>query len=79
LRKECNGLPESVVTNIKTCRRKLVINIYLTYYVHLVGTKEVIDCKNEWSGKLKKNLLISLFFTFLLAPPGPVLAIIRLL
>jgi len=42
-----------VPTLHKASRRKLVINIYLTYYVHLVGTKEVIDCKNAWSGKLK--------------------------
>jgi hypothetical protein len=30
--------------------------MYLTYYVHLVGIKEVIDCKNAWSGKLKKTI-----------------------
>ena len=27
--------------------------MYLAYYVHLVGIKEVIDCKNVWSGKLQ--------------------------
>jgi hypothetical protein len=27
--------------------------MYLTYYVHLEGIKEVTDCKNAWSGKLK--------------------------
>jgi len=26
--------------------------LYLTYYVHLVEIKELIDCKNPWSGKL---------------------------
>jgi hypothetical protein len=28
--------------------------MYLTYYVHFVGIKEVVDCKNAWSGKLEK-------------------------
>jgi hypothetical protein len=27
--------------------------LYLTYYVHLVGIKEVIDCNNARSGKLQ--------------------------
>ena len=29
--------------------------MYLTYYILLAGTKEVIECKNAWSGMLKKN------------------------
>jgi len=29
--------------------------MYLTYYILLAGTKEVIECKNAWSGKLKKK------------------------
>jgi len=33
-----------------------VINVCVFYYyVHIVGIKEVIDCKNARSGKLKKN------------------------
>jgi hypothetical protein len=27
--------------------------LYLTYYIHLVAIKEVIDCKNARSGKLQ--------------------------
>jgi hypothetical protein len=30
--------------------------MYLNYYVHLVGIKEVIGCKNALKGKLKKIL-----------------------
>jgi len=39
-----SGLPEDGVTNTETCRRLLVIHIYmyLTYYLHLVGIKKVI-------------------------------------
>jgi hypothetical protein len=29
--------------------------MYLTYYIHLVGIKEVIECKHAWRRKLKKN------------------------
>jgi len=29
--------------------------MYLTYYVHLGGMKEVIDCQNARSGKVKKK------------------------
>jgi len=29
--------------------------IFLTYYVHLVRIKEMIDWKNVWSGKLQNN------------------------
>ena len=29
--------------------------MYLTYYVLLVGIREVTDCKNAWNGKLKKK------------------------
>jgi hypothetical protein len=28
--------------------------MYLTYYVHLVGIKQVTDCKKARCGKLKK-------------------------
>jgi len=36
-----------------------VINIYiLTYYVHLVGTEEVIDCRNARSVKLQGNRVL---------------------
>jgi hypothetical protein len=28
--------------------------MYLTYYVHLVGIKEVIDCKNARSGNIQE-------------------------
>jgi len=35
--------------------------MYLTYYVHLVGIKEVIDCKNARCGKLKKKNPLSQF------------------
>jgi len=35
--------------------------MYLTYYVHLVGIKEVIDCKNARCGKLKKKTLCPSF------------------
>jgi hypothetical protein len=33
--------------------------IYLTYYVHLVGIKQMTDCKNARCGKLKKNVAIA--------------------
>lgn len=44
-------------------------NVYLTPTVHLVGVKEVIDCKNGRSEKLQKRLsavfiLFDLFFFF---------------
>jgi len=29
--------------------------LYLTYYVHLVGIKEVIDCTKARSGKLQTD------------------------
>jgi len=35
--------------------------MYLTYYVHLAGIRELINCKNARCGKLKKN---KLFFSF---------------
>jgi hypothetical protein len=36
-----------------------VINIFiLTYYVHLVGVQEVIDCRNARSGKLQDNRVL---------------------
>jgi hypothetical protein len=31
------------------------IFIYLTYYVRLVGIKEVTDCRNARCGKLQNN------------------------
>jgi hypothetical protein len=33
--------------------------MYLTYYVHLVGIKQVTDCKNARCGKLKENVAIA--------------------
>ena len=30
--------------------------MYLTYYVPLVGIKQVSDCKNAQCGELKKNV-----------------------
>jgi hypothetical protein len=32
--------------------------MYLTYYVYLVGTKEVTNCKNARSGKLQDNRVL---------------------
>jgi hypothetical protein len=32
--------------------------MYLTYYLHLVGIKEVINCKNAQSGKLQNYLMM---------------------
>jgi hypothetical protein len=29
--------------------------MYVTYCVYLVGIKEMIDCKNVWSGKLQNS------------------------
>jgi len=35
---------------------KMVINyMYLTYYVHLAGIKQVINCRNARSGKLQNT------------------------
>jgi hypothetical protein len=34
--------------------------MYLTYYVHSDGRKEVIDCKNAGSGQLQNNPSASL-------------------
>jgi len=30
-------------------------SMYLAYYVHLVGIKEVTDCKNSQSGKFQNR------------------------
>jgi len=38
--------------------------MYLTYYVHLVGINEVIDCKNAWSGKLNKIIYWLVYFLY---------------
>jgi len=32
---------------------------YLTHYVHLVGIKEVTDCKNAWNGILQNTEMFS--------------------
>ena len=50
-------------------------NVYLTPTVHLVGVKEVIDCKNGRSEKLQKRLsavfiLFDLFFFCLVIKSG---------
>jgi len=37
--------------------------MYLTYYVHLVGKREMVECKNARRGNLQKylrNLLVIL-------------------
>jgi len=41
----------------QTCKKEVAGDKYicLTYDVHLLGIKEVIDCKNARSGKLKNN------------------------
>jgi hypothetical protein len=33
--------------------------MYLTYYVHLVGIKEVTDCKKAWSEMLQNTEIFS--------------------